>query len=94
VSAHADSFGAIGLRLGMLGLVTAVAVLISLSSGAAPIPPADVLAALTGAGDELTRTIVLDLRLPRAALALVVGGALALSGAVFQALLRNPLAEP
>jgi iron complex transport system permease protein len=37
---------------------------------------------------------VLELRLPRVVLALIAGGALALSGAVFQALLRNPLAEP
>ncbi|MGH7554250.1 MAG: FecCD family ABC transporter permease, partial [Longimicrobiales bacterium] len=40
------------------------------------------------------RTIVFELRLPRAALAVIAGGGLAVSGAVFQALLRNPLAEP
>lgn len=39
-------------------------------------------------------TIVRDLRLPRALLAALVGGALGLAGAAFQALLRNPLAEP
>lgn len=38
--------------------------------------------------------ILLDLRLPRIALALVVGGGLAVAGASYQALLRNPLAEP
>ncbi len=40
------------------------------------------------------RSIFFDLRLPRAAVASLVGGALAIAGAVFQALLRNPLAEP
>jgi len=53
-----------------------------------------VLAALAGQGAETTRTIVRDLRLPRALLASFVGGGLALAGAAFQALLRNPLAEP
>src|SRR5450830_1438620 len=38
--------------------------------------------------------ILLALRLPRVALAFLAGGALALTGVVFQALLRNPLADP
>ena len=62
--------------------------------GAAGLRPMQVVAVLRGAGDAATRTIVLDLRIPRALLAVLVGGALGLSGAVFQALLRNPLAEP
>jgi len=40
------------------------------------------------------RDIVLQLRLPRTLLGVLVGGGLALAGATFQALLRNPLAEP
>ena len=44
--------------------------------------------------NELARLIVTDLRLPRSVLALLVGGALGLSGAVLQGLTRNPLAEP
>jgi iron complex transport system permease protein len=39
-------------------------------------------------------TIIFDLRLPRVLTAMLVGGGLALAGAVFQALLRNPLADP
>lgn len=42
----------------------------------------------------LARTIFLDIRLPRAVLALLVGAALGLAGAVLQGLLRNPLADP
>jgi iron complex transport system permease protein len=49
--------------------------------------------ALIGAGAKAHRDI-LALRMPRAVLGLLVGGGLALSGSVFQALLRNPLAEP
>lgn len=44
--------------------------------------------------DSIHGTIVWDLRLPRALTAFAVGGLLAVSGAVLQALLRNPLADP
>jgi iron complex transport system permease protein len=46
------------------------------------------------ASAETRRFILLELRLPRACLAAVVGGGLAVCGAAFQALLRNPLADP
>ena len=46
------------------------------------------------AGDEVARLILLDLRLPRLALALVIGGGLGLTGAVLQGYFRNPLADP
>lgn len=86
--------GRYALRLLALALLAGAALLISVTFGAAELPPAAVLDVLSGGGDEPARTIVLGLRLPRAALAGLVGGALALAGAVFQALLRNPLAEP
>ena len=82
------------LRLLLLALLAAVALVASIALGAAGIPLRDVVEALGGRGDETTRTIVLELRLPRAVLSALVGGGLALAGAVFQALLRNPLAEP
>ena len=83
--------------LGPLLVLTAVlltAVILALGVGAAAIPPGQVVGALLGGGDAITRTIVLDLRLPRAVLAILIGAGLAVAGAVFQALLRNPLAEP
>jgi iron complex transport system permease protein len=46
------------------------------------------------AGDEALRLVVTEIRLPRALLGLLVGGALGLSGAALQGYLRNPLAEP
>jgi iron complex transport system permease protein len=81
-------------RLGLLLLLACCAVVIAVATGAARLPLGDVLTALTGGADAATRTIVLELRLPRVVLALVAGGGLAMAGAVFQALLRNPLAEP
>ena len=82
------------LRLLLLAGLAILILLVSITIGAAHVPLASVFDALMGGGDETTRTIVLDLRLPRAIAALLVGGALGLAGAVFQALLRNPLAEP
>ena len=46
------------------------------------------------AADEILKTIIWEIRFPRVVLAACVGAALSVSGLVFQALLRNPLAEP
>ncbi|HEU4463472.1 MAG TPA: iron chelate uptake ABC transporter family permease subunit, partial [Gemmatimonadota bacterium] len=83
-----------GFALAGLGAAAVAAVLLSMRYGAVGMDLAQVLAAARGAGDPEAVTIVRELRLPRAVLAALVGGALALSGAAFQALLRNPLAEP
>ena len=75
-------------------LLAAAVVLASLLIGSVPVEPGPAFSALLGRGDASTVTIVRDLRLPRALLGLLVGGALALSGAALQALLGNPLADP
>jgi iron complex transport system permease protein len=67
---------------------------LALSAGSVAIEPAAVLRALLASGDETQRTIVRELRLPRAIAAFAAGGALALAGALLQVLLRNPLADP
>ncbi len=82
------------IRLLALGAVLAVAALVSVAVGAAELPLSTVLEVLRGGGDEEARIIVINLRMPRALLAMLVGSGLGISGAVFQALLRNPLAEP
>lgn len=82
------------LRLAALGLLALLALVASVALGPADLSLAQVLDALTGGGTPATRAIVLELRLPRALTAALAGGGLALSGAVFQVLLRNPLAEP
>jgi iron complex transport system permease protein len=82
----------------VLGVSTAALVLIvlgALATGPAPLSIPEVFRALVlGEGSEATRDIVLGVRLPRVVLGLLVGAALATAGAVFQALLRNPLADP
>ena len=81
-------------RYALLVGLLALALVVSLRVGAVGMTTAEVLAALGGDGDPVRVTIVRTLRLPRAAAAALVGAALAVSGAVFQALLRNPLADP
>lgn len=76
-------------------LVLAVAVfLVALLTGSSGISLSQALAALSGAADESTRTVVLDVRLPRVLAGFGVGSLLALSGVLLQALFRNPLADP
>ena len=66
----------------------------SLAQGEFAIPVGDVLATLVGAGPPGADFIVLELRLPRAIVGALTGAALALSGLIFQTLVRNPLASP
>jgi len=75
-------------------LATVAAALLSVAVGSTAIGPARVLAALAGHGDPVVRAIVVELRVPRALLGLMVGAMLGLSGAALQGYLRNPLAEP
>ncbi len=67
---------------------------LSLTSGSVPTTLGDLARALQSGEPSMARDVVLDLRLPRAASAFAVGGLLALSGALLQVLLRNPLADP
>lgn len=81
-------------RLGALAAACAVVFAVALMVGPVHVPLTDVLAALRGDASATQQTIITSLRVPRVLLAGLVGGGLAVSGAVFQALLRNPLAEP
>lgn len=75
------------------GLLLLVA-LLGLRFGAAELSLSAVIAAVQGQGDASTVAIVRTLRLPRIALAMLVGAGLAMSGATLQGTLRNRLAEP
>jgi iron complex transport system permease protein len=66
----------------------------SLFLGRVNISPAEFWAGIVSPHASLAGLVVTELRLPRAVLAILVGAALGLSGAVLQGLLRNPLAEP
>ncbi len=81
----------------LLGGVGVLIVLLALhiSIGTVQATPAQVLDALLGHPvDRVVRTVVWDLRLPRALIAVLAGAMLALAGALLQATTRNPLAEP
>jgi len=80
--------------IGLSALLLAAMVVAGVASGTIRLAPGAVLAALAGRGDPLTVTVVRELRLPRVALAALVGAGLAMSGTALQATLRNPLAEP
>ncbi|BCJ62536.1 FecCD family ABC transporter permease [Micromonospora endophytica] len=94
--------GGVSLRLRPRSLVVgATAALLALAVGVLavghgdyPMSPADVLRTLTGGGSPAEEFIVTELRLPRLVTGLAVGAALGLAGAVFQALVRNPLGSP
>ena len=109
LAARAGSAGRSGLArrpvaLAFVGLgLLAVALLAGVAGGTVAIAPGDTLGILGRRllGLDLaptwaatSETIVVDLRLPRVLTAMVVGGGLAVSGAAFQGLLRNPLADP
>ncbi|GEN79198.1 FecCD family ABC transporter permease [Actinotalea fermentans] len=79
----------------LVALAAVVAlVLVSLALGTYAVSPAEAWAVVTGQGAPLDRTILLELRLPRALLAVVVGVAFALAGGIFQTVFANPLASP
>ncbi len=82
-------------HLTMLLLLAAPAsIAFALSMGSADLNLGELRQALIGHGTSLDAAIVRELRLPRALSAFAVGGLLALSGALLQVLLRNPLADP
>lgn len=78
----------------LLAVILAGSLLLALRFGAVPLTGSEFLSALLGSGSYSNRFIVVELRAPRALMAILVGGGLAISGASFQALLRNALAEP
>ena len=80
----------------VLSGVLALGVVCSVGIGAVTLAPGRVWLALVSPGSATPTdvTIVWDLRLPRTLLAAITGAALAASGAAFQGLFRNPLADP
>ncbi len=87
-----------GLVMASLVAVLAVAMVLGVAFGAVWVPPAEVVSAIVrsirGVGGGLAETLVVNVRLPRVVLAALVGAALAGAGTLYQALFRNPLADP
>ncbi len=82
------------VALPLLFAGTGMVALAALSTGAVPVPSGRVLAVLAGQGDPADALVLLQVRLPRLVAGLLVGAALAVSGALMQSLFRNPLADP
>lgn len=81
----------------LLALVLLVVVLLAVGIGPVHIPPMSILRGALGLDHGLTeqeRVVLWQLRIPRVVLAGLVGAALATSGAVYQTVFRNPLADP
>ncbi len=84
------AFAILALLIG----VALASIVLALAVGSIRIPVGDVFAALFGSENSLAADVVTNLRLPRALAGFACGGLLALSGALLQVLLRNPLADP
>jgi iron complex transport system permease protein len=67
---------------------------IGLSAGSTNVALSEIIKILLGSGSGSEEQIIMDIRLPRVLYAALVGGGLSIAGAVFQAVLLNPLAEP
>lgn len=98
--AHGDRSRLARTIIAILVVFAALTFTFSITTGASDASALNVITSLAGlsSGDEALsmrdRIIILDIRLPRAIMGLLVGAALAVSGAVMQGLFRNPLADP
>ena len=96
----AKRYTTIPFPIGLLSLVLVILILTSLAIGAYTIPPADILkifghqVGIVEAVNETNEIVMLNIRLPRLILTVLVGASLGLTGAVLQGLFRNPLVEP
>ena len=82
------------LMLALFAAAALVGVVASVAQGAAVIPPGQVLSILWNPTAQTADQIVWNLRLPRALTGAMVGSNLAVAGAILQAVMRNPLADP
>ena len=85
----------IALILMILGIVLLVGgIAVSISLGAKNIDLQTIISSIFSDGNDVNTKIIRDVRLPRALAAALVGGFLAVSGAIMQGITRNPIAEP
>ncbi|WP_088009082.1 FecCD family ABC transporter permease [Indiicoccus explosivorum] len=77
-----------------LTLLTVALIIVSLGIGQLAISPVNVVQAVFGAGTDMENLVVRSFRMPRILLAVFAGAGLAMSGAILQGIIRNPLASP
>lgn len=92
--AHEGSVRRLITSVSLLVIATVLLAVWSLQSGAVTLDFVQVFHALTGSAPRNITTVVTEWRLPRVAMAILVGAALGVSGAIFQSLMRNPLGSP
>ncbi|GJM12303.1 MAG: iron ABC transporter [Pseudohongiella sp.] len=80
--------------LASLLIVSVASIVFSLLSGSVDITVSELIASLFSSESNLQSQVLQEIRIPRTMAAFVTGGLLALSGAIMQVLLRNPLADP
>ncbi|WP_018922976.1 FecCD family ABC transporter permease [Salsuginibacillus kocurii] len=80
--------------MALLNVMLVGLVIVSLGSGSIDIPFQEVVAALFGFGSDSHQLTIFTIRMPRVLLGILVGVGLALSGAILQGMIRNPLAAP
>lgn len=82
------------LILLVLAVLACFGGIISIMKGSVNVPLNEIIAAMTGGSAGMHQQIIMNIRLPRTIVAGLVGVNLALSGAILQAVMKNPLADP
>lgn len=82
------------IAIACAGVFLLLGLMISMTNGSAEIAPLRVLNMILQDDGSLPRKILMNIRLPRTILAVLVGINLALAGVILQAIMRNPLADP
>ena len=82
------------LILLVLAVLACFGGIISIMKGSVNVPLNEIIAAMTGGSAAMHQQIIMNIRLPRTIVAGLVGVNLALSGAILQAVMKNPLADP
>src|SRR5699024_7312609 len=93
LAARRRSLSVRGLSLLLIAVALVLAAVASVAFGARGVTWADIIAGVSGSQDTLAQAAVAQ-RVPRTLLAVVVGAALGMSGALLQGITRNPLADP
>lgn len=81
-------------RIILTGIILVIMLILAIGIGSVTLTPLETLKTLFGHGEAMSHTIVWDLRVPRVLIAAIVGVNLAISGALLQSVMRNPLADP
>lgn len=82
------------LLIGLSVIILSVLIIIFSAIGSVNLSFADIFSALINGDNKMVSTIVLEMRLPRNVLAVLVGANLAISGCLLQSVMKNPLADP